>query len=119
MKILQNSFSFKSMNVRNFFLTLLTFSSAEIIRNHGLTEFSAEFLVVITGRATGTILLTRWSIGHPECLLACVFHLKCKSVNYNQKIKMCELLDTNVHENVISPQKDWVAISTSESDKVR
>ena len=107
------------MNVGNFFLSLLTFSSAEIIRNHDLTEFPAEFLVVITGRAAGTILLTRWSIENPECLLAGVYHLKCKSVNYNQSFKMCELLDTNVHENVISPQKDWVAISTSESEKVR
>ena len=106
------------MNVRVFFLTLLTFSSTEIIRNHDLTEFSAEFSVVITGRAEGTVLLTRWSIEHPECLLACVHHLKCKSVNYNQKSKMCELLDANVNESVISPQKDWVAISTSDSEKV-
>ena len=103
------------MNVRTFFLTFsfLTFSSTEIIRNHELSEFSAEFSVVITGRATGTILFTKGSIEHPECLLACVYHLKCKSVNYNQKIKMRELLDTNANEKVISPQEDWVAISTA------
>ena len=108
------------MNFRTFFLALsfLSFSSTEIIRNHDLSEISAEFSVVITGRATGLILFTRWDIEHPECLLACVHHLKCKSVNYNQKIKICELLDTNVNENIISPQEDWVAISTTDKEKV-
>lgn len=107
------------MNFRTFFLAFLflSFSSTEIIRNHDLSEVWAEFLVVITGHATGLILFTRWDIEHPECLLACVHHLKCKSVNYNQKIKICELLDTNVNENIISPQEDWVAISTTFSSE--
>ena len=106
------------MNVTTFFLSLLTFSSAEIIRNHDLSEFSAEFSIVLTGCATGTILLTKWSIEDPECLLACVYHLKCKSVNYNQRMKIWELLDTNVNKNNISPQEDWVAIGTRDCEKV-
>ena len=33
-------------------------------------------------------------------------------------MKICELLDTNVNENIISPQEDWVAISTTDKEKV-
>ena len=106
------------MNVGRFFLTLLTFSSAEIIRNHDLSEFSAEFSIIISGRATGTILLTKTSIDDLACLLDCVYHLKCKSVNYNQKNKMCELLATNIAGNNISPGEDWVSIGTPNSQKV-
>lgn len=101
-----------------FFLTLSTFSSAEIFRNHDLSEFSAEFSVVITGRARGTVLLTRQNTEYPECLLTCVYHLNCKSVNYNQNMKICELLDTNVNENVTSTYEDWVSIGTTDKEKV-
>ena len=98
--------------------TGITFSSTEIIRNQDLSEFSAEFSVVIISRATGTKLLARQNTEYPECLLACVYHLKCKSVNYNQNIKMCELMDTNITKNTIFTQKDWVAIGTDDSEKV-
>lgn len=106
------------MNVGSFFLTLLTFSSAEIIRNHDLSEFSADFSIVITGRTTGIILLTKSNISDLECLLDCVFHLKCKSVNYNQNSKTCELLATNITENNISADEDWVSIGTPDSEEV-
>lgn len=107
------------MNVGTFFLTLLTFSSAEIIRNHDLSEFSAEFSIVIVGRAVGTtILLKRSNIDDLECLLACVHHLKCKSVNYNQKTNMCELLATNAMKNNISCDEDWVFVGTPDNEKV-
>ena len=106
------------MNVGRFFLTLLTFSSAEIIRNHDLSEFSADFSIVITGRATGIILLTKSNISDLECLLDCVFHLKCKSVNYNQISKTCELLATNITEKNISADEDWVSIGTPDSEEV-
>ena len=106
------------MNVGTFFLTLLTFSSAEIIRNHDLSEFSAEFSVVMIGRTGGTVLLTRQNTEYPECLLACVYHLNCKSVNYNQNMKICELLDTNANENVTSTHEDWVSIRTTDKEKV-
>ena len=33
-------------------------------------------------------------------------------------MKICELLDTNVNKNNISPQEDWVAIGTRDSEKV-
>ena len=106
------------MNVGRFFLILLTFSSAEIIRNHDLSEFSAEFSIVKTGRATGIILLAKSNISDLECLLDCVFHLKCKSVNYNQNNKTCELLATNITENEISTDEDWVSIGTPDSEQV-
>ena len=106
------------MNVGRFFLTLLTFSSAEIIRNHDLSEFSVEFSIVITGRATGIILLAKSNISVLECLLDCVFHLKCKSVNYNQNNKTCELLATNITENDISTDEGWVSIGTPDSEQV-
>lgn len=106
------------MSVGIYFLTLLTFSSAEIIRNHDLSEFSAEFSVVMIGRGRGTVLLTRQNVEYPECLLACVYHLNCKSVNYNQNMKLCELLETNVNENVTSTHEDWVSIGTTDKENV-
>ena len=67
---------------------------------------------------TGIILLTKSNISSLECLLDCVFHLKCKSVNYNQNNKTCKLPATNITENNISADEDSVSIGTPDSEEV-
>ena len=44
-----------------------------------------------------------------ECQLECVKHLKCKTVNYNERERKCELCDNEFDEweAVVEEMLDW------------
>ena len=46
-----------------------------------------------------------------QCIVRCMASSKCRSVNYNYKIKICQLLDKNINESemekTIIEDPDW------------
>ncbi|XP_066911683.1 uncharacterized protein [Clytia hemisphaerica] len=46
-----------------------------------------------------------------QCIVQCMTNSKCRSVNYNKKIKVCQLLDENIDESEIGKttvkDEDW------------
>ena len=56
-----------------------------------------------------------------ECQLECVKHLKCKTVNYNEKEKKCELCnnDFDEWEALVEEMPDWKNYGTPPKRKYR
>lgn len=101
-------------------LVFITLTACEIMRNYDLHDFSANFCTVIIGRVQEGKLWSKQEIEYRECLVACINHLKCKSVNYNRDNKHCELLDRKINGSVTSNQKGWASVGTSvDKEKVR
>ena len=50
-----------------------------------------------------------------ECQLKCVKHLKCKTVNYNENKRLCELCDGDFDkwEALVEEMPDWKNYGTS------
>lgn len=110
----------KNMFLKIFFSLLVTQNPCEVLRNADLSEFSGKFSVVKTGQFQGKLLLKTNKIDYVSCLLQCVYHLKCKSVNYNHSAKICELFETNLNGKTIRREEGWTVFGTKiNSDQVR
>ena len=102
------------------FLVFITLTKCEIMRNYDMYGFSANFCTVIDGRVQEGKLWSKQDIEYRECLVACINHLRCKSVNYNRGNKHCELLNRKINGSVTSTQKGWASVGISlEKEKVR
>ena len=64
------------------------------------------------GRTNRGKLSEKHNVEYSECLVACAYHLNCKSINYNKEKRKCELVDKNINMNRISANKGWVAVGT-------
>ena len=102
----------KSMYSGISFLVSLTIATSEIWRNADFSDFSATFSLMRVGRTNRGKISEMQNVEYSECLVACAYHLNCRSVNYNQEKKKCELVDKNVNINRISANKGWLAIGT-------
>lgn len=94
------------------FLVSLTIATSEIWRNADFSDFSATFSLMRVGRTNRGKISEMQNVEYSECWVACAYHLNCRSINYNQEKKKCELVDKNVNINRISANKGWLAIGT-------
>ena len=96
----------------NLFLVSLTIVTSEIWRNADFSDFSATFSLMRVGRTNRGKVSEKHNVEYSECLVACAYHLNCKSINYNKEKRKCELVDKNINMNRISANKGWVAVGT-------
>ena len=97
------------------FLVSLTIATSEIWRNADFSDFSATFSLIRVGRTNRGKISERHNVEYSECLVACAYHLNCRSVNYNQEEKKCELVDKHINVSRISTNRissGWVAVGT-------
>ena len=92
------------------FLISLTIVTSEIWRNADFSDFSATFSLMRVGRTNRGKVSEKHNVEYSECLVACAYHLNCKSINYNKEKRKCELVDKNINMNRISANKGWVAV---------
>ena len=61
--------------------------------------YEADFSIVNNGRHFDEVIMGVNNLSLKECQLECVKHLKCKSVNYNENERKCELCDSDFDED--------------------
>lgn len=52
------------------------------------------------------------NVDYVSCMLQCVYHFKCKSVNYNHFVNQCKLLKTNLNGKKIQYEDGWTVLGT-------
>ena len=65
----------------------------------------------------GSIIHRADNVDHYACVMLCVEHLRCLSINYHKKSKKCELnsREQEVGKNVKKKSKDgWLWVRTNE-----
>ena len=107
-----------SPNSKLFILTFCSFVSfADIVRDE--LWYDAEFSVVNVGRNMDEVIMHVNDVDFAECTLYCVQHLKCKSVNYNEEEKNCELCDSNFDEyEALTDDVRWKNYGTPAKRKI-
>lgn len=95
-------------NMLLLFLILTAPANAEIMRSNG-DGFRVEFSVVRDGRLVSDLLLmflSDFNLG--QCLMRCIQHLQCITVNYNEDERLCEILGEEFDEsNADVSTKKW------------
>ena len=102
----------KNMFEKIFFSLLVAQNFCDVLRNADLSEFSGKLSDVKTGRFQGKLLLKTNNVDYVSCMLQCVYHFKCKSVNYNHFVNQCKLLKTNLNGKKIQYEDGWTALGT-------
>ena len=96
-----------------FILTLYSLTTfADIVRDE--LWFDADFSVVNDGRNINEVIMYVNDVDFRRCTMYCVQHLKCKSVNYNEQQRMCELCDSNFDEDeaIVNDMVEWMNYAT-------
>ena len=70
---------------------------ADVIREDGYHNYEGQFTVKHKGRMLRVLMSFR-SVEMEECALHCVRHLRCKTFNYHNERKDCELTDEDFDE---------------------
>ena len=91
--------------------------STIILRNDDNSELTAMFANKQAGRLRDTLVQIN-NLKFHQCLFSCMTHLKCKSVNYNEKRKICELAGGESGEENISQEEGWLGFGTVTDSEV-
>ena len=89
-------------------------SKADIVRSESGDFYEAEFIVVNKGRSHWSyVLMAERDMSREDCQMLCIQHLKCKSINYNAKERMCEVVDSDdIIVSLVEEVPDWVNYAT-------
>ena len=81
--------------------------------------YNAEFSVVKDGRIMEGVLMHVEQIDVRGCMIECVQHRRCKTINYNYNMELCELVDRNFEEgDEVVTTNEWVNFGTPDKGKV-
>lgn len=109
------------MNIFVFFLCRLLILCQIIFTVHILADidreaddggFSAQFTVVNPGRLYGDLLMYWENYEYSDCTDMCIRHLRCVSVNYNAKQKICEVMGDEYDEIEAVKEPNWYNYGT-------
>ena len=80
--------------------------------------FYAAFTVINAGRLRGSILSSLIEDNLQNCIMKCVKHLSCKTVNYNSKSGECDLNRDGFSKDDSQDLVDWRNYGTPEDVSV-
>ena len=103
--------SFRMFMLINYFFFLGGVATT-ILRSKDNADFSAMFSRSYLGKLEGPVLLREKNLNFIECLLNCIKHLDCKSVNYNQRESKCLLMKNILRKGDVKELDDWEAFGT-------
>ena len=98
-------------------ITAITAASIALCKD-GFSRDSLEFSMISYGRLPGEILFTTLKDDVGDCLYACMQHLSCLTVSYNQSSGRCELMADVLFKGDISDEPGWVSYGHFQSSLV-
>ena len=79
---------------------------------------NAVFSVVTDGRIMEGVLMHAEQIDVRGCMIECVQHRQCKTINYNYNLELCELVNRNFDEgDEVVITKEWINFGTPDKSK--
>lgn len=103
--------SFKMFMLINYFFFLGSVATI-ILRSDDNADFSAMFSNKYFGKLQDLVLLRENNLDFIQCLLICIKHLDCKSVNYNQRESKCLLMKNALRKDDVEELDGWEAFGT-------
>ena len=79
---------------------------------------SLEFSITSYGRLRGAVIFAMLKDDMGDCLYACMQHLSCLTVSYNQSLGRCELMADVLTKNDINDEPGWTSYGHFESSKL-
>ena len=98
-------------------ITAITATSTVLCEGE-LSRDSLEFSITSYGRLLGEILFATLKDDVGDCLYACMQHLSCLTVSYNQSSGRCELMADVLFKKDISDEPGWESYGHFESPLV-
>lgn len=99
--------------------TVILFVVQNSVVNHQLNQLHVKFNIIKTSLRIIDWFEIIFGIRLKECYLKCFNHVDCKSLNYNQVIKECQLSDKDRSDEVemLRSTSEWTYLELKQPNK--